>query len=385
MPKFIRKALVMVDVEAGYAVDPTLDGSDAFLVKNLRLTPMNAEFANRDVIRAYFGNSEQLPVGVHGLAEFDVELAGSGAAVTPPKWGRLLRACAMSQTITAADITGTAAAGAGRTITLAAGASAVDNFYSGMWIDITGGTGAGQSNMISSYVGSTKVANVTKTWTTPPNATSVYAIRANVQYRPISAALESVGFACNYDGVLHKLLGCRGSATYSLGAKGIPSIKFRLLGLYQTVTDAALVTPDYSAFRVPLVANSTNTPTFHFHDVSPVLQMMDLDLANNVIFRQLIGSEYVHVTDRLGAGKAAWEADAISVKDWFTVARNGTLDSMGLKHGNAAGNIVLAVCPYVQVKPPRYTDQDGIAHWESDLLLAPGVGAGNDELYITSM
>jgi hypothetical protein len=70
---------------------------------------------------------------------------------------------------------GTAQAGASTTITLAAGASAVNDFYKYQIIVITAGTGVGQGNIITGYVGSTKVATVTA-WATNPDATSVYAI-----------------------------------------------------------------------------------------------------------------------------------------------------------------------------------------------------------------
>lgn len=70
----------------------------------------------------------------------------------------------------------TAQAGAASTITLDAGASAVDNFYTNDLIAITGGTGAGQSRFISGYVGGTKVATVGTNWVTNPDATSTFAI-----------------------------------------------------------------------------------------------------------------------------------------------------------------------------------------------------------------
>lgn len=72
--------------------------------------------------------------------------------------------------------TGTAQAGAGTTITLDAGASAVDNFYSGDLIFISSGTGAGQARFITSYVGATKVATV-PTWVVNPDNTSVFVIQ----------------------------------------------------------------------------------------------------------------------------------------------------------------------------------------------------------------
>lgn len=72
--------------------------------------------------------------------------------------------------------TGTAQAGSATTITLAAGASAVNDYYNGMVVELTGGTGSGQFNIITAYNGGTKVATVGGTWGTNPNNTSVYKI-----------------------------------------------------------------------------------------------------------------------------------------------------------------------------------------------------------------
>ncbi len=70
---------------------------------------------------------------------------------------------------------GTAQAGAATTITLAAGASAVDDFYNGSVVFIDSGTGLRQARTITDYNGTTKVATVA-TWTTNPDNTSVYSI-----------------------------------------------------------------------------------------------------------------------------------------------------------------------------------------------------------------
>jgi hypothetical protein len=72
--------------------------------------------------------------------------------------------------------TGTAQAGAASTITLAAGASAVDSTYNGYGVRITSGPGVGQDRIISSYVGSTKVATISSAWTVQPTSASVYEV-----------------------------------------------------------------------------------------------------------------------------------------------------------------------------------------------------------------
>ena len=78
---------------------------------------------------------------------------------------------------------GTAQAGGADSITLAASSSAQDGRYDGMLLKITGGTGAGQAQVIKDYDGSTKVATFYLPWTTvnhlswvSPDSTSVYEI-----------------------------------------------------------------------------------------------------------------------------------------------------------------------------------------------------------------
>ncbi len=76
--------------------------------------------------------------------------------------------------------TGTAAAGAGSTVTLRSGASATNDYYKDAVVNITGGTGAGQCRQITGYVGSSKVATVDSAWATNPDNTSTYQILGRI-------------------------------------------------------------------------------------------------------------------------------------------------------------------------------------------------------------
>ena len=73
---------------------------------------------------------------------------------------------------------GTAQAGGASSITLDSGASATDNLYKNCIVFIRSGTGAGQSNVIASYVGSTKVATMASAWATNPDSSSVFSVAA---------------------------------------------------------------------------------------------------------------------------------------------------------------------------------------------------------------
>lgn len=70
----------------------------------------------------------------------------------------------------------TAQAGASGTITLDASASATFHLYRSNVIYITGGTGAGQTRICTSYDGTTKIASIAPNWATNPDNTSTFAI-----------------------------------------------------------------------------------------------------------------------------------------------------------------------------------------------------------------
>jgi hypothetical protein len=73
--------------------------------------------------------------------------------------------------------TGTAAAGAARSITLASPASTTAQLYRGLAIKIHSGTGAGQCRWITDYTAG-RVATVDSDWTTTPSTDSVYYVLA---------------------------------------------------------------------------------------------------------------------------------------------------------------------------------------------------------------
>jgi len=102
MPLYTRKRALLAKIESSYGTDPTPSGSaNAILVRNLSITPQSANLADRELVRPYLGHSEQIPVDVHAVVEFECELAGSGAAGTAPAWGPLVRACGFAETINA--------------------------------------------------------------------------------------------------------------------------------------------------------------------------------------------------------------------------------------------------------------------------------------------
>lgn len=92
--------------------------------------------------------------------------------------GRLLRfRCTEGELFFQTSVlSGTAQDGANQTITLAGGSGANDDQYNGWVVEITGGTGVGQSRLIVDYSGTSLVATVNEAWDTNPDSTSTYSL-----------------------------------------------------------------------------------------------------------------------------------------------------------------------------------------------------------------
>lgn len=110
--------------------------------------------------------------------------------------GAIVRAAFAADTGLQSIRSNTAQAGAATTITLDASASAVNSFYLGNSILLTGGTGVGQFRTMTGYVGATKVATVDSAWATNPDNTTTFAIF------PAAATVADVA-----DGVWDELIG----------------------------------------------------------------------------------------------------------------------------------------------------------------------------------
>lgn len=98
MPRYIKNSVVTAKVQASAGTDALPTGAaNAILIKDVSITPLDAQNISRDVIRGSFGGSEQLVGPASVKLSYSVELAGSGTAATPPAWGVLLQGCAAGE------------------------------------------------------------------------------------------------------------------------------------------------------------------------------------------------------------------------------------------------------------------------------------------------
>ena len=307
MPLLTRKRLILAKTESTYGTDSSPVGTDAVLVRDLSITPLQSDTVDRELIRPYFGASEQLLANTRVEVTFQVELAGSGTAGTAPTYGRVLQACAFSETVSAG---------------------------------------------------------------------------VSVTYAPVSATFGSVTIFYNIDGVLHKVTGCRGTFTLNGAVGEIPTIDFTMTGIYNAPTDTAAPAVTYSNQAAPVIFKNGNTTWFELFSYSGCLQSIELDIGNEVIYRELVGcNKEVLINNRAVTGSVVLEAPTIASKDFFTTALGTSLGNLTFQHGQTAGNIVSFASTSIDIGDVNYEDQDGI-HMLSIPVTAVPTGSGNNEISI---
>lgn len=92
--------LAMTQTAKGTPASP-VPGTHAILCKAFSPVPIKGTFVDRNLVQGAKGNYGKLFGGEYRTLEIEVELAGSGAAGTAPKYAPLLKGCAMNETLTA--------------------------------------------------------------------------------------------------------------------------------------------------------------------------------------------------------------------------------------------------------------------------------------------
>lgn len=101
------KRAVLAKIETVYGTDPTPTGAaNAIYCYDPSITPMELVKKERAPARPFLGPDTTIMGGTPVKVEFSVDMAGGGAAGTVVPFGALLRACGLSETISAGvDVT----------------------------------------------------------------------------------------------------------------------------------------------------------------------------------------------------------------------------------------------------------------------------------------
>lgn len=215
--------------------------------------------------------------------------------------------------------TGTAQAGAGTTITLDAGAPAIDDYYNGCYVNITNNSPAnalGQARLIIDYVGSTRVATVQAAWGTNPSSASTFEI------------LQAPGVSVN-------VASWAGTPVDPPSTVGIPDVT--VIGMAaDTVTASAIAAGAIGASEAPNLDAAISTRATPAQVNTEVLDVLNVDTFAEVgqetpaatqSIRKMLAFLYKAWRNRhtqTATTFSIFADDAVTVDQKATVSDNGT-------------------------------------------------------------
>jgi len=215
-------------------------------------------------------------------------------------------------------------------------------------------------------------------------------VDSRVEYNPISSAFESVTIYYHDDGVLHKLLGARGSFSMKMGVGEKPALSFKFIGLDGGETAVANPTQTLTAWKTPQVITNQNTGYLLFGctiatgilsgGTAYPSKGLQIDSGISVNHNPLLGGETIELTNRAVTGKISLDLTAAQEVTFMSTVKANTTQSIGLQHGSTAGSIIVVYAPAVQLINPKKEEQNGVRLIGFDARLIPL--SGNDELKI---
>ncbi len=204
----------------------------------------------------------------------------------------------------------------------------------------------------------------------------------SVVYNPISLAIPSTTLYFYQDGQRHTLRGARGSAQIKYDVHGIPKMLWNFIGLYDPPSNVANATPTLTSFQDPQVVNKAQTPTFTINGFAAVMRNFSLDFGIKLIYRELVNSQAVEITDREPMIQTQIEAVSLASLNPYVLAQNQTAFAVNLVHGVGAGKISTLSIPNCRLqRPESFADQDKIVEWPLSMTVLPT--AGSDEFTLT--
>lgn len=323
MPRYIRNTVILAKVETTSGTDAVPTGAaDAVLVSAMTITPLDANNVNRDLVRGYFGGSEQLVATASVKVSFAVELAGAGTAATAPQWGDLLLGCAMAEGLLTVP----------SRVEYTPISTALKSLSIYYYDD-------GVLHKLLYCMGNVKIS-------------------AKLGERPV-LMFDFVGV----DGGITAAT----NATPTLTAWKIPPTMAKA-----NVVDITLG----STYATGAITGGTVYASTG----------LELDLGNSVNYVPLLSSERVDITQRDASGSMQLDLTAANEVSFMATVKANTTQSLALTIGLTTGNKIIIHAPAVQLINPSKQELNGSRLIGYDLRLVPtAAGSGNDELRIVSV
>jgi len=359
-----RLVLAKVETTAGTDASPGVS-TDAILVEEPRGTP-NLELEQTNEVTGSLDSAQSIVGGGYGEHTYTIQAKGSGTAGTAPEYDPILQAAALARLDLAADQDDTAQAGDDAAITLASGATSND--LTGFVITLNGGTGEGQTRVITGYNGTSKVATVYPDWDVKPDSTSEYIVYKGNRYAPASTSLKTITSylykknSGSGNAILEKLVGAAANISFA--------IQTRQTGKFTATVRGQLVAPGDVANPVAATFDNTRPRPLLSADAflggdRVCFRNFTLDLGNEVVQADCPGTTFgyepARVASRRIGGRINPQLVTLSSRNAFADLIAGTNKKLWLRWGDTAGNRISIYLPGISYTGKEDDDLDGVS------------------------
>lgn len=205
----------------------------------------------------------------------------------------------------------------------------------------------------------------------------------SVTYVPVSTADPSITAALYMDGVRHLIAGARSTFTLGGAVGELALFNFTTMGVQETTTDVAIISPTYQT----TVGKVLKGLTFTLHgSTSPTVICSAMAIDFGVVlsprgdFSKTSGYISTFMGDRNPTCNFLVEKPLVAGKDWYGILESGTEASISCALTGAAGNITTITAPKFQVTNISEQDDNGKAMLSIDGKL--NLNTGDDEFSI---
>lgn len=206
-----------------------------------------------------------------------------------------------------------------------------------------------------------------------------------VTYTPRSAGQESITIYYNLDGMLYKLVGCRGNTNLVIRTGGIAFLECSFQGKMATPVDTALVTvTGEPTVQFPtLMGGAFQIGTENF---AAKFNQINFNM-NNVLVASVDPSDAhgvgsIESVDRNPDGSFDPEAVLVATFPWYTKFLNGLLMDLSFTMGSVQYNKITVTCGKVQAKDLVPGDRSLLGMFQVPFRISSDSVVGDDEISI---
>lgn len=202
----------------------------------------------------------------------------------------------------------------------------------------------------------------------------------SVTYTPNSSILtaDSVTIWFYFDGMVHKITGCRGTFDFEAKAGEYGKFNWEFTGIYQKPADLALTSGTYQSTTPPRFVSAS----FAIDSYAGIIENLKISAGNTIAKRvsanAATGILAWYISQREVTGEIDPELVTFATKDFWSIIENSSQVALTAAITGSAGNILTITAPKVQIKDVKYGDRESLMTYQFSLIFVPN--AGNDEI-----